>query len=434
MKSYADIVASAAVLEPVRTQLQLPYSLKQLTSKVSASAPLDTVLVNIVVTDSSPERARAVASAVARQFAIYVVQLEAPSGTRQTPVKVSIPRPPQTPTDPISPNKSLDIALGLLVGISLGVLGAVLREVFDNSVRSRDEAVELVGAPVLASLLEDSANKRSQLVVLDQPNGPTAEAFRRLRTNIRFLGIDSGLRSIVVSSAVPEEGKTTVATNLAHVLTQSGEQVILVDADLRRPQVADRLGLNPSIGLTNVLLETTHLDDALQSSPRLPGLQVLTSGPIPPNPSELLGSQRMRDVLTALQGRSTIVVFDAPPLLPVTDAAELGAITDGALLVVRPGKTRRASVASSADALRKVSCTVLGVVLNRAAPRGGDFGYRYGRLSADEAGCRRQRGREPKRGSWSGPFLNLEASEPDRHSGDDEPRQPAPTSPLRRCA
>ena len=129
-----------------------------------------------------------------------------------------------------------------------------------------------------------------------------------------------------MSSAVPEEGKTTVATNLAHVLTQSGEQVILVDADLRRPQVADRLGLNPSIGLTNVLLETTHLDDALQSSPRLPGLQVLTSGPIPPNPSELLGSQRMRDVLTALQGRSTIVVFDAPPLLPVTDAAELGAI------------------------------------------------------------------------------------------------------------
>ena len=189
VKSYADIVASAAVLEPVRTQLQLPYSLKQLTSKVSASAPLDTVLVNIVVTDSSPERARALPrrwpdNSRSTSFNSKHRAALGNSGQGQHP------RPPQTPTDPISPNKSLDIALGLLVGISLGVLGAVLREVFDNSVRSRDEAVELVGAPVLASLLEDSANKRSQLVVLDQPNGPTAEAFRRLRTNIRFLGID----------------------------------------------------------------------------------------------------------------------------------------------------------------------------------------------------------------------------------------------------
>jgi polysaccharide biosynthesis transport protein len=233
-------------------------------------------------------------------------------------------------------------------------------------------------------LAEDEKVRRRPLISED-PHSPRAEAFRQLRTNIRFLSVDDRLRSLVVTSPSPDEGKTTVAANLAIALAQSGEQVILVDADLRRPRVAEVLGIKSSAGLTNVLLGLAHVDSALAPWQEGLPLRVLTSGEIPPNPSEILGSHRMESLLQELLQRANIVIFDSPSLLPVTDAAILSNITDGALLVVRSGKTKREALASGAEAVRAAGSQVLGVVLNRTSHRQASATYRYGFNPAETA-------------------------------------------------
>jgi succinoglycan biosynthesis transport protein ExoP len=381
VKSYADIVSSDRVVAAVRNELNLKdETVGQLQAKISASAPLDTVLVNVTVTDTEPARARNIANAAGDQFSALVNELETPQGQSVSPVKVSVVEQAGLPGAPVSPDKKLDLALGLLIGLALGVGLAALRETLDTTVGGREQAAELVDAPVLATFREDEKIKNRPLIVTDDSFSPRAEAFRQLRTNIRYLSVDHSVRSLVITSSVQSEGKTTVAANLAIALAQSGEQVILVDADLRRPQVADLMGLNPQVGLTNVLVGTTHLDDALLAWKEGVSLRVLTSGEVPPNPSEMLGSHRMKDVLDELLKRASVVVFDSPPLLPVTDAAILSQLTDGALLVARFGKTKRDALSSSAEALRQVGGHVLGVVLNRvpARKKGSSYGYGYG--------------------------------------------------------
>ncbi len=285
VKSYADIVSSDRVVTAVRNQLKLADPVESLQKKISASAPLDTVLVNVTVTDTDRARARDVANAVGRQFSILVNQLETPQGQTVSPVKVSVVEPASLPGAAVSPNKKLDLALGLLIGLALGVGFAVLRETLDTSVSSREQAAEIVDAPVLAAFREDDKVRSRPLIVSDDSFSPRAEAFRQLRTNIRYLSVDRSVKSLVVTSSVESEGKTTVAVNLAIALAQSGEQVILVDADLRRPRIAEVMGLNPGVGLTNVLVGTTHLNAALNPWRKGLPLQVLTSGEVPRTPA-----------------------------------------------------------------------------------------------------------------------------------------------------
>ena len=223
--------------------------------------------------------------------------------------------------------------------------------------------------------------KSRPLIVSDDSFSPRAEAFRQLRTNIRYLALDDSVRSLVVTSSVQSEGKTTVAANLAIALAQSGEQVILVDADLRRPQIAELMGLNPQVGLTNVLVGTTHLDNALLPWREGVSLRVLTSGEVPPNPSEILGSHRMQEVLDELLKRATFVVFDSPPLLPVTDAAILSNLTDGALLILASGRRVGTRSRPAPPRCARSVVTSLGWVLNRVPglrKKSTSYGYGYG--------------------------------------------------------
>lgn len=378
VKSYAEIVSSQPVVQRVKDELRLPEPVERLRSEISATAPLDTVLVDVTVSDPSAARAAAIADSLGRQFANRVNELETPQGQSVSPVKVSVAQPPTVPTAPVTPKTKQNLLLGLLGGLLVGVAAALLREALDTRVRDQDGMRDVVAAPVLGAFRAEERVKQRPLILDDDSFAPRAEAFRQLRTNIRFLSVDKRLRSLVVTSSLAAEGKTTVAANLAIALAQSGERVILVDADLRRPTVGEVLGLNPQIGLTNVLLGTTDLESALQPFARRDGLQVLASGPIPPNPSELLGSARMREVLAAVQEKATIVIIDTPPLLPVTDAAVLSEQTDGAVLVVRMGSTHREQIRTSADSLQRVNANLLGVVLNRLPVRKrGSYGYGY---------------------------------------------------------
>jgi non-specific protein-tyrosine kinase len=282
-------------------------------------------------------------------------------------------------TRPISPRVPLNIALGLLVGLGLGIGVAVLRDQLNTSIGGVADVEKLTGAIPLGVVPYDSATTKQPLVDRDQ-HGARAEAFRTLRTNLQFADVDHPPRVIVVTSPLPAEGKSTSACNVALTLALGGARVVLVDGDLRKPAVGSYLGISSAAGLTSVLAGQHELRDVVVNYGR-DTLAVLPSGPTPPNPSELLGSQQMADLLGILANHYDIVVIDAPPLLPVTDAAVLAAIADGAVLVLRHGRTRREEAQRAIQALAAVNAKLLGTVLNFAPKRsrgGGYDGYGYG--------------------------------------------------------
>ncbi|MDP9431464.1 MAG: polysaccharide biosynthesis tyrosine autokinase [Actinomycetota bacterium] len=403
VKSYAQLVSSPLVTQRVIDRLELQTTPDALRQSITASAPIDTVLIQVAVRDREPERARNIARVLGREFIRVVDDLETPEGSEYAPVKVTIVKPAQVSSLPVAPNIPLQLTLGVLLGVALGVGAAMLLTTLDTSIRTVDDVTAHADVAVIGSVSDDPRAARRPLVVQDEEWSARAEAYRQLRTNVRFASIDRTLRSLVISSAVAGEGKTTTAANLAITLAQSGQSVIVVDADLRRPAMTSLLGLNPAVGLTNVLVDSVAISEALQEwQPGLP-LRALASGPTPPNPSELLGSRRMGEVLAQLTAIADVVIFDTPPLLPVTDAAVLAAGTDGVLLVSRSGRVKRAQLASSVLAVRGVGANLLGVVLN-GVPRQrgrqyGSYAYSYTPLhgtDGQDAGrrSRRQRRRD----------------------------------------
>ena len=206
------------------------------------------------------------------------------------------------------------------------------------------------------------------LVTVKDPRSAVAEAYRALRTNLTFINLDHKLRTLLITSAGPDEGKSTVVANLAVVEAQAGQRVILVDADLRRPRQHEFFGLTNSTGLTSMLADTSGLQNPPLQETEIPGLRVLTSGPQPPAPAELLASQRMAAALNALAEQADLIVFDAPPVVAVTDAAILATQVDGVMLVINANRTRREHATRARQVLEKVNAKIIGSVLNNAVP------------------------------------------------------------------
>ena len=280
------------------------------------------------------------------------------------------------PGAPSSPDYQRNLLLGAVAGLVLGYALALLRRSVDRKVRNVGHVEEAgVGSVVGIVPVADPLSKANRGVGEDL--GVTAEAFRQLRTNLRFVDVDNPPRSIVVTSANAGEGKSTVSANLARMMAAAGQPTLLIDADLRRPSLATTFDLDPAVGLTQVLVGDLAIEDVLQET-RTPNLQVITAGRIPPNPSELLGSQRMHALVEELT-KEFMVILDAPPLLPVTDAGLLTVTCDGALLVVAVGKTYVEQVELCGKVLGRVGGRLLGCVLNLAPSRGlGAVVYGYG--------------------------------------------------------
>ena len=363
--SYARIVSSPRVARTVIDSLRLPMSVEQLQRAIHASVPVNTVLIDVTVDDRSPERAAAIAREIGVQFPRFVSSLETPPGRNVTPVKVSVTSPAEVPSTPSSPRRELALAIAAFVGLVLGIGIAILRSLFDTRIRSASDASYVAEAPVLGNVPNHRANVKGSLAAVDVSSA-AGEAYRRLRTNLRVLGRDGGRKAFVVSSALPEEGKTVIVANLGIAFAQAGYHVALVDGDLRKPRLADTLGLSSKVGLTNVLTRGMPLDAALQRWGEGLTLSLLASGPLPDNPSELLGSPEFASVLGELERAYDIVIIDSPALLLVTDAAILAQVASRVLLVTRQNSTRADQLRSAVDDLRVIDTQILGVVLNRS--------------------------------------------------------------------
>lgn len=277
------------------------------------------------------------------------------------------------PTSPTSPKPVFNGVLGLLLGSFLGVALAILFDSMDDSVRDSEDVERATGSGGVVAVIPRAAGARRkgepQVVTLSEPASPAAEAYRSLRTSVRFLGVDRPLQSIQVTSASGQEGKTTTVANFGVVLARASELVIMVDCDLRRPRLHEHFGLTNDIGLTTVLLAETTLAESLQRVTPDGRLWLLAAGPRPPNPSDLLSSTRAGQVLSAVQEQATSVVIDCPPVLNFSDAAIMSAKVDGTLLVVRAGVSSRKKVARAVDILEQVGAPLLGTVLHAASTK-----------------------------------------------------------------
>lgn len=281
------------------------------------------------------------------------------------------------PGNPTTPRPMRSLVLGLLFGLAAGVLIAAIRERLDDSVNDDAAVVAATGGrPILAHVPWHEEADEGRLVALVAPAAPASEAFRALRTNIRFAAGDAPFRSIVVTSALEGEGKSTIAANYAITAARAGYSTLLVDADMRQPRLHTILALDRAAGLSRVITRQLPVEQAFQAT-SVPGLEVMAAGPTPPNPAELLGSQGMVDLLAELDKVFDLIVLDAPPVLPVADALELGTVADTTLLVIHALDSHKRPVAAAVDRLNRVGSRLAGVVLTAVDPRGPDY-YVYG--------------------------------------------------------
>lgn len=375
--SYVDTIGTALVLDPVIEELGLDMTARQLAARISASTPLNTVMINISVTDTDPKRAAAIADQTAISFTDAVQNtLERPAVEGGvSPVHVTVTNPAAVPTAPSSPNIPLLIVIGGLLGLAVGVGFAVLRTVLDTRIHTLHDLESLTDRPLLGGIAFDPDAPKRPLIVHADPRSPRAESFRTLRTNLQFLDVDADSRTFVISSSGPGEGKSTTTANLAIALAETGARVALIDGDLRLPRIADYMAMEGGVGLTNVLIGQVPLSEALRKW-GTHELYVLPSGPVPPNPSELLGSAAMDTVLSTLDEYFDYILIDAPPLLLVTDAAVIGKKTRGIILAAASGKTRKPELQGAIRTLETAGVDLLGVVITMLPTKGPDsYGY-----------------------------------------------------------
>jgi receptor protein-tyrosine kinase len=375
--SYTQLLTGETLAQRTIDRLDLDMDPAELTEQITAKAIPDTVLIDLAVLDESPVRARDIANAVSEEFVEMARELETPAAGARPDARVVVEQRATIPAKPVIPKRIRNLAAGLALGLTLGLSLATLRELLDNTVKSEQTVQELTGAGVVGSIPFDKKVLEFASISFEIDNSGIAEAFRKLRTNMQFLAVDNPPRVIAVTSSAPAEGKSTTSINLALALAEAEHNVVLVDADLRRPRLAKYLELVGSVGFSTVLSGGASLADVLQST-KFPRLTVLAAGSIPPNPSELLGSVAATKLISDLRSQFDFVIIDTSPLLAVTDAAVISVVVDGVLVAVRAGKTKRDQLAHSIGMLKDVNAKILGTVLTMVPTRGsGAYSYNY---------------------------------------------------------
>jgi capsular exopolysaccharide synthesis family protein len=383
-----ELIKSTELAQGVISDLGLTLSPNQLLSKVSVSFNPDSAALDVSVLDQVPVEAKAIAGRIGARFTALVAGRLArgvPNSPTSPPVRAVVWDPAHVVPGRVSPTPSKNLIIAGALGLVLGFLGAFLRDHFDRSLRTRDEIERAFGAPVIGQIPTIRKGAKERPRMLWDENGEFAESFRGLRANLQYLAVQRPLRTILVTSPAANQGKTTVCANLATALAQSGASVVLLEADLRRPALSAVFGLAPSRpGLTSVLIGNTPLGRATCeiTLPEQPAagreeraVTVLPSGPLPPNPSELVASPRMRRLVDGLAELFDTVVLDSPPLLPVADSLGLAKLVDGVIVVVRAKSVTRDEARDVKALVERLDMPLVGVVVSDVATRGGYSTY-----------------------------------------------------------
>ncbi|KAE8764403.1 polysaccharide biosynthesis tyrosine autokinase [Georgenia thermotolerans] len=395
MGSFVQAARSALVLDRVAGDLGLPMEGRDLARSIDVRPVEKTTVLEIRAADPDPHRATDIANAVAAELATATAELTPARADGTQSVVATVLTPAYVPASPSSPNLLVNLTLGAVLGLLLALAFAVVRQVADTKVRDqRDLASVTDSTAVIGTVPLEPGGDRRPVFMREHRSGRRAEAIRRLRVNLRFVHRGGEPRTIVLTSSVPGEGKTTTAINLALSFADAGSRVILVDADLRRPCVAEYLGLEGAVGLTTALIGAAEISDVVQPW-QGSSLDVLPSGEIPPNPSELLGSVEMSMLLAGLAETYDVVVLDSPPLLAVADATLLSRLTSGTVLLAGADRVHKAQVRQALESLAMVDARVLGVVLNKVSRRRdeGYYGYPPSSPASGRSGVRQ--GRHP---------------------------------------
>lgn len=378
--SYVALAETRDTASLVIEELGLDTTPEALVRNIDAAQVPETVIIEITARAGTPREAQQLADSWVKALAERVADIEQGNNGQQG-MRILVQESAQLPTTPVSPKVTRNVLLGAVLGGLLGMGYAVARTLLDRRMRTVEDVERAAQVPVAGSV-PDVGELEGLFVTIRGTTTPAlaAEAVRRLRTNLSYMDVDNPPRVIVITSPKQGDGKSTVAANLAGAIALSGEAVTLVDADLRRPRLGGLLGVDDTVGLTDVLTGRLPLADAVQPHPTIDGLNILTSGSRPPNPSEILGSRAMRGVLDKLKSDGMVIV-DAPPLLPVTDAAVVGHIADGALVTISAGHTLDTDLTSALNHLEAARARALGVVLNKVSKRTvgasnyGHYGY-----------------------------------------------------------
>ncbi|WP_448852722.1 polysaccharide biosynthesis tyrosine autokinase [Corynebacterium sp. 335C] len=404
LASYAQLVDDDAVLRPVIDELNLDETPRELAKRISAAPTPETVLLKITAVDEDPRQAARLAEVASATLVDVVGDLDYTTssttssggydengtwrepGTEETRTPVStmtVVSAPEVPNEPSSPNVMRNTVLGAIAGLILAALGIAIAVLRDTTVKRRRDLEEASSAPVLATIPSSRVLEDGHLPDYATEGSGAAESFRGLRTNLRFVDVDNPPKLIAITSAKQGEGKTTTTLNLASALAAEGHRVCVVDGDLRRPRIARALGagIEEAVGLSTVLAGDCTVEDAVQHHSER-GFDVVASGPIPPNPAELIASKACRTLLRELGDEYDYVIVDAAPLLPVTDGALLASAAEGAIVVARYGKVRKDEFADAIGALEGANAHVIGTILNQSAGEASDA-YRYGGYRQD---------------------------------------------------
>jgi len=383
LRTYASWMTKPPILQKVISDQNLQTDAVGLSKQITVTPEPNTTILDVAVKDTDPARAMNTANTLVSDFIAQVKETQQTESTASSKDNFVVVSPAVQPTQPVFPKPLLNIGLGLFVGLIVGLGLAFLLDYLDQSVRSDEILRERTGLVPLGHIAYVPAkqDRRGELLTLGG-DSPVVEAYKALRTNLLFSSVDKEVKTIVITSAGPNEGKSRTAANLAVVLAQAGHPTLLVDADFRRPSQHRMFGRVRNVGLSNLIVQDQPEAALFLADEQVKDLVILASGPTPPNPSELLGSAQMAGLLARFRKHFDYVVIDTPPVNAVTDASVLAASSDAAILVVEANKATYTGVLHAKHALERVGARVLGSVMNKMRPTGGanyynQYGYGY---------------------------------------------------------
>lgn len=372
IKTYPELIKTEAVLQPVIKDLGLDMTTTDLAGVVTATNPTNTFMVDISAEVGDPQQAADIANSVAKNLSDQLSSdLYNSSSSNGSPIKLTVVQKAQTPTSQSSPNIPLYLAVGLIFGIIVGVGVALLRDILNTKVDSTDDVRELTHASSLGTVPQATILDDSRPVIVAQPAGSEAEEFRRIRTNLSFLTTTATQghgRLLVISSTNPSEGKTTVSANVAVALAEEGKSVLFIDADLRHPSVAHKLGIEGHVGLSHVLSRQASPVDVIQKYWK-PNLHIMPAGKRPANASILLNSDLMKEMVDQALTQYDYVIIDTAPLSVASEATVFGRMAGGLVLVTGKGVVEKKELENTATALQVAEVPILGFIFNFADPK-----------------------------------------------------------------